>query len=125
MSYTREDWVKAKADLDAIEAERHELLAPTIDRFCAAQERLEEVEDNLGGFVAMCEGCATAIFEGDKYHVADVYLCEPCAPSYQDMIDHPDHFEDADGEQMTRELAQTLGAAHVSAGGCLSDKMAT
>jgi hypothetical protein len=122
---SREAWKTAKAELDAIEAERAALVAPTDDRYHAAMQRLDDVETDCGTFIGHCE-CGEPIFEGDRYHRgSDVYLCEPCAPAYADMLAHPESFagSDDDGQPMTADEAKAIVDAHVAGGGSVEDKM--
>lgn len=118
-------WKKAKKKLDRIEEQRRRLLKPTKQAYEAAQEALSEIEEVSGYFIGLCEGCSTPIFEGDRHHSgSDTYLCEACAPSYEDMALHPDHFEDSEtGEPMTKEKADSIVWAHIDAGGKITDKM--
>lgn len=123
---TKEDWKAAKAEVEAIEKEREALLAPTKERYDAACDRLEMIEDELPELVGRCEGCCEPIWEGDRYASDSengIVLCEPCAPSWGDMLKNPDHFYDADGEYHTAESAKAACDAHLAAGGSLDDKM--
>lgn len=123
---TKADWKAAKAEVEAIEAERAALLAPTQERYDAACDRLELIEEECPERVGVCEGCSEPIWRGDRYSSdpdSGVCLCEECAPSWGDMIDSPDYFRDDDGEPMTPEKAKALCDAHVAAGGSLTDKM--
>lgn len=126
---TREEaraaWKAAKENLDLIEDERRVLLEPTRERFEAAQETLAEIEEVSGYFIGPCDGCANPIFEGDRHHSGDdAYLCEACAPSYEDMARHPGHFEDPEtGDTMTKARADAIVSAHICAGGTITDKM--
>lgn len=123
---SREAWKAAKAELEAIEAERAALLAPTNERYDAACDRLEIVEDSLPDRVGRCEGCDEPIWEGERYAYGSedcIYLCEQCAPSWGDMLANPSHFVDDDGEYHTAETAKAAVDAHVAGGGSLDDKM--
>lgn len=127
---TKADWLAAKVEFDAIEAERNELLKPTNERYCSAQERIEEIEDACDGLLGVCEGCSNPIWEGEKVYSYDdgPMMCEACAPTYADMLaDREGWFSyDADGEQvpMTAEKAKEICDAHIAAGGALNDSMA-
>jgi hypothetical protein len=126
MPFTKEDWKKARAALDVIEAERKKLLEPTEDRHTAAFDRLLEIEDDLGSeCIGKCESCTDPIFEGEAYHSSeDCYLCEDCAPTYAEMLDRPGDFVSfKTGDHMTPEEAKEACDAHVANGGSLSDKM--
>lgn len=124
MNVSKEDWKAARAELDAIIDERNILLAPTRDRYEAALEKVDLIEAELGDHIGSCEGCGHLLFEGDRYHNgSDVYLCETCAPSYADMVEHPDSFRNADDEPMSAEEADAAAQAHLAAGGNLEDKM--
>jgi hypothetical protein len=136
----REAWKAARKALNEIEAERgaltaalrqefaakcQELLAPTEDRYRAAQEHFDQVQDKSGEPICFCEGCDEPIFEGEAYHRgADVTgLCATCAPTYGDMRDHHENFKNADDEPMGAEEAQRLVDEHLAAGGSLDDKL--
>lgn len=127
---TKADWMAAKAELDAIEEERNELLKPTNDRYCAAQERLELIEDECGELLDHCGGCGKPIFDGEKVfdHDDGPSFCEECAPTYAEMLSDPSRWfsYDDDGEQvpMTPERAQAICNEHISSGGALTDSMA-
>jgi hypothetical protein len=125
MTYTRDDWKAAKAALDLIEAERERLLVPTKERFETAQEELATIEEQIGGNLGYCEGCSEPIFEGEPYHGGiDVSLCAVCAPSYADMLAHPESFGGENDEPMTPAEAAALFEAHIANGGSPDDKMA-
>jgi len=123
---TREEWKVAKAAVDAIEKEREALLAPTKERYDAALEQLDLIEESLPEHLGRCEGCDEPIWEGDRYAYGNedcIYLCENCAPSWGDMLVNPDQFVDAEGEYHTPETAKAAVDAHLAAGGSLDDKM--
>lgn len=123
---TKEEWKAAKAEVEAIEKERDALLAPTMERYGAALDRLEMIEEDCPEVYGRCEGCDEPIWEGDRYAYDSnnsIYLCEPCAPSWGDMLKNPDHFYDAEGEYHSAESAKAACDAHVAAGGSLDDKM--
>lgn len=121
---TKQDWLAAKAALDAIEAERDALLAPTQERYMAAMERLDDIEGASGEFITYCAGCVEPLFDGDKTHNGgDVTLCEKCAPTYGDMLAEPEHFVDGDEEPLTPEAAKAIVDAHLEDGGALTDPM--
>ena len=65
---TKEDWKRAKAEVEAIEKEREDLLAPTKERYDAACDKLEIIQDECGDLIGTCVGCTDPIFEGDEYH---------------------------------------------------------
>lgn len=127
---SKAEWKKAKAELDAIEKEREALLAPTKERYDAACEKLDEAEEALendGSFLVMCEGCGEPIFDDEPYTAdseSSIYNCLECSPTYQDVLDHPEHFESRDGNPMTAKQAKALTDAHIASGGKLSDSMA-
>lgn len=123
---TKADWQAAKAAVVEIEKERDALLLPTKDRYDAACGHLELVEEDCPERVGRCEGCDEPIWEGDRYAYGSedgIYLCEECAPSWEDMLENPDHFYDGDGEYLTAETAKAAVDAHLAAGGKLTDKM--
>lgn len=123
---TKADWIAAKAELDAIETERAALLAPTEERYRAAQEKIELIEEDSPDRVGTCEGCLKVVWEVEPYSYDSenaVTLCEECSPSYQDMLDDPSSFYGDDEEYLTPEQAKAIVDAHVAAGGKLSDKM--
>lgn len=123
---TKAEWLQAKAEVDAIEKERSALLQPTKDRYEAAYNRLETIEDASPERIGRCEGCDMPIWEGERYAYGSedgIYLCEQCAPSWADMLANPAYFVDADGEFHTAETAKAAVDAHLAAGGSLDDKM--
>lgn len=123
---TKEEWKAAKAEVEAIEAERAALLASTDERYNAALDRMEQVEEDCPELVGRCEGCMDPIWEGERYAYDrnnGIHLCEECAPSYADMLAEPQHFYDGDEETMTPEKARAICDAHLAAGGSLDDKM--
>lgn len=121
---SKEAWKAAREALDIIEDERRALLEPTRERLEEAQERLTVIEETCGSFIGYCE-CGEPIFEGERYHVgSDVYLCEPCAPAYADMLASPQNFRGLDDDEtMTPDEAKAIVDAHLAAGGSLDDKM--
>ena len=127
---TKADWIAAKAEVDAIENERAALVAHTEERYRQAQERLEQIEDECGEFLAQCEGCSKPIFEGEKVfdYEDGPSFCEACAPTYAEMLAEPSGWfsYDDEGEQvpMTPEKAQAICDEHVAAGGAITDSMA-
>lgn len=130
----RAAWKEARKELDAIEVERDAAIkiavAPFKERFDAARQRMEEVEDPMPTHLYDCEFCREPIFEGDAYHHGDDgSLCETCAPSYGDMLESPEHFCDFDDNgddiPMTKEAARQIVDAHLAAGGSLEDKAVT
>lgn len=123
---TKAEWKAAKAEVEAIEKEREALLAPTKERYDAARDRLELIEEELPEFVGRCEGCTEPIWEGERYAYdseGGVFMCEECAPSWGDMLKNPEHFYDAEGEYHTAETARAAVDAYLAAGGSLDDKM--
>jgi hypothetical protein len=123
---TKDDWKAAKAAVEAIEKEREALLAPTKERYDAACDRLEMIEDECPERIGRCEGCDEPIWEGDRYACGNedcIYLCEDCAPSWGDMLANPDQFYDDEGEYHTAETVKAAVDAHLAAGGSLEDKM--
>lgn len=120
---TKEDWLKAKAEVAAIEREREALLLPTKERYDAACERLELIEDECPEIVGRCEGCMNPIFEGERHSGGENPLCEECSPTWAQMLADPSYFEDREGEPITAEKAKAMCDAHVAAGGSLEDKM--
>lgn len=140
----RKRWLAAKAQLDEIDKEReavvapareayeatlNRMLAPTEQQFQAARLALTLIEEAAGEIVNACEGCGGPIFDGERYHVGvDVALCVDCAPTYGDMVDHPESFQTIDDDAddyrpMTPEEALAQADAHVAAGGHLTDRI--
>lgn len=123
---TKADWKAAKAEVEAIERERDALLAPTKERYDAARDRLELIEDECGELLGRCEGCSEPIFEGDRYsydRMGGVILCEDCSPDWHDLLREPESFYDGDDVYYTAETAKTAADAHLAAGGSLDDKI--
>lgn len=123
---TKAEWMAAKAEVEAIEKERDALLATTKERYDAACDRLELIEEDCPELVGRCEGCMKPIWHGERYHSDPengIVLDEECAPSWADMLANPEHFRDDEGDNMTPEVAKTLVDAHLAAGGSLDDKM--
>lgn len=123
----REKWKAAKAELDAVEAERDAATAHLQDRWWAAIEAEELARDAMPERIADCESCGEPIFDGDP-HQRDfeycIYTCGECSPTWQDLADHPEHFVDPDGEPHTAESVKAAVEAHLAGGGSLSDSMA-
>lgn len=122
----REEWKAAKAAVDAIEKERAVLLAPTDERYRAAQDRLEQVEDECGDLLGRCEGCSDPIFEGDRHshdRMSGIILCEGCSPTWHDLLREPESFYNGEDVYYTAETAKAAADAHVAAGGSLDDKI--
>lgn len=123
---TKAEWKEAKAAVEAIEAERAALLEPIRERYDAACERLEMIEDDCPELVGRCEGCMDPIWEGERYAYDNengVHICEECAPSWGDMLANPEQFHDDECEPFTPERAKAAVDAHLAAGGSLTDKM--
>lgn len=127
---SKEAWKAAKATLQATEAERKELIRVAVEgireRYEAAQEALEEIEESSPERVGICEGCSDPIWEGERYSYDGnnhIYHCEPCSPTYGDMLADPTSFYDSEGEYMTAETAKAAVDAHLAKGGALTDKM--
>lgn len=74
----------------------------------------------------LCEACGEPIPEGrPAYYCYDgVILCKAHAPTYQDMLNHPDSFMNPEDEPMTAAEAKAFVDAHLASGGNLSDSMA-
>lgn len=123
---TKEEWRAAKAEVEAIEKEREALLAPTNERYDAARDRLELIEEECGEFLGHCEGCLAPIFEGDRYsydRMGGTTLCDDCSPTWHDLLRDPESFYDSDDVYYTAETAKTAADAHLAAGGSLDDKI--
>lgn len=137
---TKDDWKKARAEFDELEARRADMVhdiklafeqerdrrwAKTNTRYQNLKAKLDEIEGEIGEPFGFCEGCSEPLFGGDLYHGGiDVYLCQECAPSYADLLTSYDNFRGRDDEDpMTKEEAQAICDAHVAAGGSLEDKM--
>lgn len=125
MTYTKQDWIDARAAVDAIEAEQTALIKPTETRYNAARDRLEEIEDDLGDCLGRCVACAKPIFEGEPYHHgSEEPQCKECAPTYQDMLNEPQFFISFQtDEPMTPQQAKEVVDRHLAKGGSLTDKM--
>lgn len=123
---TKAEWMAANAEVEAIEKEHQRLLASTTERYEAACDRLELIEEDCPELIGRCEGCRKPIWQGERYHSdpeSGVILDEQCAPSWADMLANPDHFRDDEGEPMTAEAARALCDTHLATGGSLDDKM--
>jgi hypothetical protein len=139
MTYTREDWKETRRALLALkqrrddmvldiklafEKERDRIWAKTQTRYQNLRAKFDEIGGDLGEPVGYCEGCEEPIFEGDAYHTGeDVCLCVNCAPSYADMVEHPESFRGENDEPMTAAEADAIAEAHIAAGGSAEDKM--
>ncbi len=121
----REKWKAAKADLDAVQAERAALVAHLDDRLDAASEAEDDAHDALPDLVDDCEGCGEPIFDGDPYFGCEYPTCLGCSPTWQDLTDRPEDFVFPDGEPPTAETVKAAIDAHMASGGSLSDSMAT
>ncbi len=121
----REKWKAAKADLDAVWAERDALVAHLDDRLDAASEAEDLARDALPDLIGNCEGCSEPIFEGDLYLGGEYPTCRKCSPTWRDLADRPEDFVFPDGEPPTAETVKAAIAAHMASGGALSDSMAT
>lgn len=95
-------------------------------------ERLHhEIEEQITAFleehdaviIGNCESCCEPIFEGDRCTGGEFNLCEECAPSWQDLIDSPEGFQDPEGNPLTREAVQPFFDKHIAGGGSPEDKM--
>lgn len=129
MPHTRVEWKAANALVIEIEAERAKLLAPTKERYDAACLRLEEIEEDLPELIGKCETCMEPIFEGDSYmseSEACIYECKNCAPTWQDMLDGYENWQNTQtGDPLTKEEAIDWAGRHIEKGGLLTDSMAT
>lgn len=121
----RAAWRAANAEVEAIEIERLLLLAPTDERLWKAQNRLAKIEERTGELRCICEACGEPVFEGEPMTGGDTPLCGACAPTYADMLEAPEYFENANGEPMSAAEARALYEAHIAAGGKPTDSMAT
>lgn len=74
----------------------------------------------------LCESCGEIIPDESPSHPCydGGTLCKGCAPTFQDMLNHPDHFQGSDDEPMTTAEAKAIVDAHIASGGSLSDSMA-
>lgn len=128
MTFTKDDWRAATAAVESIEKERKALLAPTEERYDAALDRLEEIEEDLPDTVGKCEGCGCMIFEDDPYlysHIDSVSTCLGCSPTWADMVEGFESWINTETDDpMTQEEAQAWADRHVAAGGKLTDSMA-
>lgn len=124
MSNARQKWAEANAAVKAIEAERNALLEPTEERYRAAREALDEIEDELGEFIGKCISCEAPIFDGDPYEAdisGDILYCKNDAHTWADFQQHPDGFVDADETCYTAETAKPVIDEHLAAGGSLDE----
>jgi hypothetical protein len=125
MSEAKTKWIAANAAVEAIEAERAALLKPTDDRYNAALEVRDEIEEETGEMIGRCESCMVPIFDGDLYEVdlsGDVMTCVEDSHSLADILAHPDAFVDADENPHTPESAKAFVDARLSEGMTLADK---
>jgi len=127
---TKEEWKAVKAELDALEKEMDEAVSAARVPFEARKDeieaRLEEIEEDCPEIIGRCEGCSEQIWKGDRYSYDSnngLQFCEPCSPSYADMLADPTSFYGADEEYLTAEEAKEIVDAHLAAGGSLDDKM--
>lgn len=120
----RKTWLEAANMVEAIDAEREALLAPTRERYREAQARLDEAEERCGGYVCTCEACGRPVFEGEPHLGGETPLCGECAPTYADLLEADAPFVDAEGELLTPEARQSQYDAHIAAGGAPTDSMA-
>lgn len=113
---SQEAYKAAEPERKALEeAERpHRELEEQIDAFL--DEHDKEVIDN-------CETCCEPIFEGDRCTGGEFNLCEECAPSWKDMLDSPENFQDVNEERLTFDRAREMCDYHIACGGTLEDKM--
>ena len=133
MTYTKEDWKKAKAEVETIRDERYALLKPTNARYDDALAKLAAIEEAIGCVICCCEGCLMPIVDGEPHLVIDDgWLCKECAPTWQDLQDSPDLFENVDASDSdtgivhhTPETAKQLIEDHLAAGGKMTDSLAT
>lgn len=90
---------------------------------------MDQIESLLGEndthVISSCEACGEPILDGEKYSASDcIYLCEACAPTWREMLEHPEGFENTEtGEQMTAAEAKAFCDGHIARGGSLDDKM--
>lgn len=126
MTATKDDWKRATAEVEAIEKEREALLVPTKERYDAARDRLEEIEDQCGDLLGRCEGCSEPIFEGDRHsfdRMSDIMMCEDCSPTWHDLLREPESFYNGEDVYYTPETAKAAADAHIAKGGSLDDKI--
>lgn len=129
---TRAAWLAARTALDAIEAERAALLEPTRARHQAAVAALAAVEDDFACEIERCFTCAAPIFPGDARYPCseDAFCCAKHAPTYADLLAHPETFlgwdeDDFEDRPLTQAQAQELVDEHLAGGGALTDSMAS
>ena len=76
--------------------------------------------------IARCEACGIHVQEGEPYLPGpDTDLCGTCAPTFQDLIDEPEGFVNADGDPLTPEQCREWFDRHIAGGGQPTDSMAT
>lgn len=126
---------KALEVVDALEAQCRRIRRPFEAEMKAATCHLDRplatanalVEDILGDrfVVSTCEECEEPILDDEPSHDdEDISLCVDCAPSWEDLLRHPEAYIDFEtGEAMTADRAQELADTHVAAGGELTDKV--
>lgn len=121
----KQRWHEANAVVEAIDSEREKLLAPTERRWLAALDAMEKLDNACDSHGAVrCVSCAGPIFAGDLYFGTDELFCLPCAPKHQDLLDEPEFFVTADGDQATPEQCRQWFDEHIARGGAATDSMA-
>lgn len=118
-------WYAANAVVEQLEEERHKLIEHTEVPYHAALDALKQLDDECDALGAIrCVSCAGPLFEGDPYFGTDDAFCAECAPTYQELLDEPEFFVTADGEQATPEQCRAWYDAHIAGGGLPTDTMA-
>lgn len=131
MSYTKDDYTKARSAVDAAYTAMNS--TPEAEAYRDALDLLEAVRESLGVDHEVCEGCEEPIFDGDPkcYDPENcVSTCKECSPTWAEFQGHPEEFlrweEGADDILYhTPETAAPLIEAHLAKGGALTDSMAT
>ncbi len=124
--------IKARyLELQRLSNEAYQAAEPERKALEEAERPHRELEEQITEFleehdtevIGNCESCCEPIFDGDRCTGGEFNLCEECAPSWQDMLDSPENFEDPDGNRLTREKVKPYFDAHIAAGGAAEDKM--
>lgn len=73
-----------------------------------------------------CDTCDATIKAGTPYSCDDnsgMTFCVECSPTWQNMLDEPESFYDAEGEYLTPEQGKAKVDAHLANGGKLTDRI--
>lgn len=120
----RKKWITARDALVEIELERRALVALTEDRFKAATERFDQIEEEMGEPAWTCIGCNAPIFTGDQFqsNMDEDPSCPACSVTYADLQKDPDYWISSETlELVAKEEIDAKVAEHLAAGGSLTD----